>query len=75
MKEQKEICSFIRVNHLSLLGIVEAKIRPSNLSSVTTRCFLVHWQYTHNAAMCLVARILVGWDPSKLSVLVLSCSD
>ncbi|KAH7834595.1 hypothetical protein Vadar_017721 [Vaccinium darrowii] len=53
----------------------EAKIRPSNLSSVTTRCFPVNWQCVHDAGIWPVARILLGWDPSKLSVSVLSCSD
>ncbi|XP_058185702.1 uncharacterized protein LOC131302927 [Rhododendron vialii] len=46
----------------------EAKIRPENMSPSTGHCFLVHWHHVHNLGSLPAARIIVGWDPSLLSV-------
>lgn len=40
--KQKAVCSFVRVNRLSLFGVVETKIRSVNLPQSTARCFPVH---------------------------------
>ncbi|KAI8526575.1 hypothetical protein RHMOL_Rhmol12G0007000 [Rhododendron molle] len=73
--KQKEVLSFIRVNCVSLFGVVEAKIRPENMVCTTARCFPAGWQFAHNLVSFPVARIIVGWDPSLLSVSIISCSD
>lgn len=72
--KQKEVCSFVKVNRLSLFGVVETKIRSVNLPHSTGRCFPGHWQYVHNLDVLPVARIIVGWDPQQLAVTVVFSS-
>ncbi|KAI8544379.1 hypothetical protein RHMOL_Rhmol08G0292000 [Rhododendron molle] len=44
------------------------RVRPENMSPSTGRCFPVHWHHVHNLGSLSAARIVVGWDPSMLSV-------
>lgn len=41
--KQKEVVSLIRGNRLSLFGVVEAKMRASNMASSTAVCFPAYW--------------------------------
>lgn len=43
--KQKEVVSLIRGNrnHLSLFGVIEAKMRASNMASSTAVCFPGYW--------------------------------
>lgn len=74
--KQKEIISLIDGQRLSLFGVLEAKARKENLSSICDRCFLVSWSFLQNFGSQEVATIILGWDPSYLHVsLVLSSSQ
>ncbi|KAI8551299.1 hypothetical protein RHMOL_Rhmol06G0175000 [Rhododendron molle] len=73
--KQKEVYSFISSQKLQLMGILETKVRATNLCTTFGKCFPAHWSYSHNLGSSSVARIVVAWDPQCLVVDVLQTSD
>lgn len=59
---QHEARKLIIDHNLSLLGVVEAKVRQLNLCGVVQRSFPRHWDYIHNIGTEVAARILFSWD-------------
>ncbi|KAI8573289.1 hypothetical protein RHMOL_Rhmol01G0266800 [Rhododendron molle] len=58
----------IRGQKLSLMGVVEAKLRLENVDQAVNRSFPVHWSVLHNAVQGSAARILLAWDPQIFQV-------
>ncbi|KAF7127403.1 hypothetical protein RHSIM_Rhsim11G0078900 [Rhododendron simsii] len=66
----------IKSHKLSLMGIMEAKLRLDNVDNTVRHCFPPHWSVFHNAAAGCVARIVLGWDTQLFTVdLVLSDAE
>lgn len=59
--KQAEIRKFIHANSLSLIGIVESKIRKENMDLSMKHCIPDGWDYVHNGNIGSVARIVVAW--------------
>lgn len=66
--KQKEVRSLILVNNFSLMGVVETKVRFENLQSTISHYFPMGWSSVHNYTSGPVTRILLGWDPLKMSI-------
>lgn len=74
--KQKEISSFVQSQRLSLIGIVETKVRKEHLASTVSHCFPSHWlHYSNIDAVGSTARIILAWDPLVLTVSSLSLSS
>jgi hypothetical protein len=50
------------------MGVVEAKLRVTNVDQVVKRSFPSHWSVLHNAGSGHVARIVLAWDAQLLTV-------
>lgn len=59
--KQVALRKFIHANSLSLVGIVESKIRKENMSSSMMCCLPSGWEFIHNGDVGPVARIIVAW--------------
>lgn len=73
--KQVERRSFILANKLSLMGIVESKIRQENLAVSRKKSLLARWDYVHNTGTGSVARIIVAWNTQGPKVSVIASSD
>lgn len=62
--KQKEIRSYVSNNNISIIGLLEVKVRQNNLDVFTKRT-LRHWEVIHNTQPNSVARIWLGIDPNK----------
>lgn len=72
--KQKEVRFFVNKNKLSLLGLVEHKIKESNSSRIL-KSMLPFWDFAHNYTHSPNGRIIVTWDPSIVHVSVLGSSS
>jgi hypothetical protein len=73
--KQKEVRSFVRDNQLSLCAVLESHVDVDNLFKICGVVFR-SWNWTSNNSMCLKGtRIIIGWDPSVMDVMVLFQSD
>lgn len=71
--KQKEVRSFVNKNKLSIIGLVEHKIKEPNFNRVF--CSMIpSWSFVHNYSHSPNGRICVGWDPSFVNVIVLGQS-
>ncbi|KAG5547154.1 hypothetical protein RHGRI_012990 [Rhododendron griersonianum] len=57
------------------MGVVETKVKDSNISSTAKSCFPSHWLSVHNYSVGPVARIFLGWDPTIFGNSILFSSD
>lgn len=73
--KQVEIRKFIHAYSLSLIGIVETKVRHENLASTMKKCLPLGWSFVHNLVSGPVARISVAWDCQHSVVTVLFTSE
>lgn len=73
--KQAEIRKFIHANSLSLIGIVESKIRKENMDLSLKHCIPDGWDYVHNGNIGSVARIVVAWRKQGAVVSKLFTSD
>ena len=68
--KQDEVKSLVSEHHVSLLGLLETKVRsPKHLSLANT--LLPGWKFLFNYSCHRLGRIWVAWDPSILSVSLL----
>lgn len=72
--KQKEAKIFVRTSKLSMVGLLEHKIKESNVDRIL-KYICPHWHSTHNYRHAPLGRILVCWDPLVLSVTVLDQSN
>lgn len=57
------------------MGIVETKVLDVNIQSTALHCFPRGWCFTHNYSSGPVARIIFGWDVTKLQVSAIQSFD
>ena len=73
--KQNEVRQVINENKLSVCAILESHISVSKLDSVCSFVFS-HWNWTSNVHVCdKNSRIIIGWDPNSVDVMVLDHSD
>ena len=65
--KQNEIRSFVFTNKISLLGIMETKVRAAKSLKIS-RSILRNWRFLYNNDYHPNGRIWVAWDPSILDV-------
>ena len=75
LQTQKAVQEWTENNNLELFGLLETKISPSNLSTVESKLGLPQWQYTSNIDYSPSCRILVGWNPHKISLTCVNASS
>ncbi|GAV92398.1 LOW QUALITY PROTEIN: Exo_endo_phos domain-containing protein/DUF4283 domain-containing protein, partial [Cephalotus follicularis] len=63
--KHSEVRHFVCSNNISLIGILESRVKAHNLDNVV-RCFNKNWMYTSNHGVSLSGRILIAWNPSVL---------
>lgn len=51
--KQVKIRKFIQANILSLIGLVETKVRPENLASTMKQSLPSGWDFVHNIGVAL----------------------
>lgn len=72
--KQKEVRSFVTINKLSFLGLVEHKIKEPNASKILTS-MLPFWNFVHNYVQAPNGRIIVAWDPTAVDINILDKSS
>lgn len=75
LPKQKEVQEAVKTNCLSVCKVLESHIAAPNLQKI---CDLVfgNWLWMSNASDCVGGtRIIIGWDPSRVDLMVLSRSD
>ena len=65
--KQKELSVFVRVHSLSVVCILETRVRNSNKDRIFTS-ILPGWGWLHNYDHALLGRIWVCWNPSVVSI-------
>ncbi|GAV92864.1 Exo_endo_phos domain-containing protein, partial [Cephalotus follicularis] len=63
--KHNEVRHFISSNNISMIGILESRVRNHNLDNVV-RSINKMWKFTSNHAVSLSGRVVVMWDPSRL---------
>ena len=66
----KQAKLFLKNNDLSLIGLIEHKIKEPNIKRIM-KVICPHWRHAHNSTHAPIGRILVCWDPQILDVKVL----
>ena len=75
-KKQFAIRNWTLNSMLGIIGLLETKITPTNLPTVTASINLPAWKFLSNASTASpTCRILVGWDPSMFNLSCLQFSD
>lgn len=72
--KQREAKLFIKNNNLSLIGLLEHKVKEANAKRILN-FICPHWHFAHNYNFAPIGRILVCWDPQILTVNVLNQSS
>lgn len=72
--KQREAKCFVNNNNLSLIGLIEHKIRQGWVDRVM-KVVCPNWLFVHNYPQAPLGRILVCWDPSVISLKVLDQSN
>lgn len=68
---QKEVKSFVKNNNLSIIGLIEHKIKEPNSGRILN-LMLPNWPFVHNYTHAPIGRICVSWDPALVSINMLS---
>ncbi|GAV87789.1 Exo_endo_phos domain-containing protein [Cephalotus follicularis] len=64
--KHREVRHFLSSNSISLIGLLESKVKVNSLDSVV-RKICNKWHHTSNHSVSLSGRVVVAWDPSYLS--------
>jgi len=73
--KQKEVRQVLSENKLSVCAILESHVAVGNLQMLCSNVFS-SWQWTSNSSMCSKSpRIILGWNPVEVDLMVVSCSD
>jgi hypothetical protein len=71
-EKQLEVAHLISYHNLSLVGLLETKVKRKGLGALYLRMF-PDWCLTSNLAWHDGGRILVGWKSVDMQVDILSC--
>ena len=74
VQKQIEVRSFIHQQYVGLVGLLESKIKASNLGSLYQRMFS-GWCFTSNSSFHDNGRILVAWKPGVFTLDILGGSS
>lgn len=75
LPKQKEVQEMVRCNNLGICAILETHVLPSNLQRICNNVF-GNWQWVSNSSSCIrYTRVIVGWDPGKVNLMVLNHID
>ncbi|KAJ6377649.1 hypothetical protein OIU78_027976 [Salix suchowensis] len=69
-QKQKKVQQWINKNNVSIMGFIEPRILPVNMATVECGLGIQSWQFQSNVHLCSLCRILVGWDATKVTVIV-----
>ena len=72
--KQKEVISFVKEHSLSVVCLLETRVRISNKDRIFTS-ILPGWSLLHNYDHALLGRIWVCWKPSVVSITAMLCTD
>ena len=72
--KQKELRSVVRVHSLSIVCILETRVKASNMDRICTS-ILHGWGFLHNYDHALLGRIWVCWNTSVVSIDAIHCID
>lgn len=72
--KQKEVKCFVHKNKLSIVGLLEHKIKEGNAFRVINH-ICPQWSFVNNYTQASIGRILVCWDPQIVQIQVLDQSD
>lgn len=70
---KREVKNFIQQKQISLIGLVEVKVREKNFIRISKNT-LTNWEIVHNTLLNSVARIWEAWNPSTYTGRVLHAS-
>ena len=70
---KKEVINFIQQNKVSLIGLVETKVKSMNFQKITRR-INKHWQWRNNISHHYNGRIIIGWDMNIWDVTICDVS-
>ena len=73
--KQKNIREAIRMNNLSMMGILEVKVKDSHMDAVLKGVLPQNWQALSSFGTNNVARLLVIWDDLALQVTQVQSSN
>lgn len=57
---------------MSLVGLLETRVKHQSIDKVTA-LIASSWSWVHNGQFHNRVRLLIGWDPSLLDVIVTHC--
>ncbi|GAV85405.1 Exo_endo_phos domain-containing protein, partial [Cephalotus follicularis] len=69
-----EVRNFISSNNISLLGILESRVRVPNLEKIA-RNITKNWNFFSNPSVSMSGRIIVIWDSSLLNFVPIFVND
>ena len=72
--KQNEVSKFVFSNHIDVLGIIESKVRFPNQVKIQ-QTFLPSSNFVTNSIPNSVDRIWVGWNPAKVNLNVIFCTQ
>ena len=75
LQTQKAVQEWTNKNNLELFGLLETKVAPANLDMVEAKLGLPHWTFMSNISSSTSCRILVGWNPHKISLTCVNVSS
>lgn len=73
-KKQLDVRNFIQQHTVRLVGLLETKVKASNLGILYQRVF-GGWCFSSNAAFHDEGRVFIAWKPGVFSVNILQCSS
>ena len=72
--KQIEVARLIHEKKIDVIGLVETKVRILNQDKINKN-IIPNWQFVTNCQTDSIGRIWVGWNPEKVFLNVLMCSQ
>ncbi|KAJ6699747.1 hypothetical protein OIU79_012906 [Salix purpurea] len=66
---------WVAKNNLDLIGMLEPRIQPVNIQVVETGLGLHGWKFISNESQHPLCRILIGWNPQKVTTSLVSFAN
>ncbi|KAJ6724579.1 hypothetical protein OIU85_022495 [Salix viminalis] len=71
-QKQNSVLQWTTKNNLDIIGILETKLQASKLPHIGTLLKMPHWHFLSNSQGSNTCRIIVGWNPYKVHVTMVS---
>ncbi|XP_034915333.1 uncharacterized protein [Populus alba] len=69
LQKQNTIHHWMQKNNLDIFGLLETKIEDTNLAAAQANLAPASWHFVSNIQHTSHCRILVGWNPQKLTLI------